>query len=137
MPTRFFPRTFALAQATELQTELALSVVKLFKSGFVPTADSVIGDFDDNEADYTGYAPETITAFLDPVAAVGGGFRITAPTVQFALATTPAVGNSIGGYWVELAAGAPVIVMVFDTPASMSAAGDSIQLNPTVVVPIG
>lgn len=137
MPVRFFPNTFALSQAEDLQTLLALSVIKLFQSGFIPTPDNVVGDYDDAEADYTTYAPETITAWLDPVAAVGGGYRITAPTEQFDLAATPTVGNTIGGYWVESAAGDVILVTIFDNPTSMSVAGDSIQCNPTIVVPNG
>lgn len=137
MPVRFFPNTFALSQAGDLQTLLALSVIKLFQAGFVPTPDDLVASYDANEADYTTYAPETITAWLDPVAAVGGGYRITAPTEQFDLVSTPAVGNMIGGYWVELAAGDVVLVTIFDAPVSMSVAGNSIQVNPTVVVPNG
>lgn len=137
MPVRFFPSTFALSQAVDLQTLLALSVIKLFKAGFVPTPANVVADYDAQEADYSTYAPETITAWLDPVAAVGGGYRITAPTEQFDLASTPAVGNMIGGYWIEEAGGDVVLVTVFDNPVAMTTAGNSIQVNPTVVVPVG
>ena len=137
MPVRFFPSTFALSQATDLQTLLALSVIKLFKAGFIPTPANVVADYDAEEADYSTYAPETITAWLDPVAAIGGGYRITAPTEQFDLATTPAVGNMIGGYWVEEAGGDVVLVTIFDAPVAMTTAGNSIQVNPTVVVPVG
>jgi len=137
MPTRFFPSTFALAQATTLQGDLALSVIKLFKAGFVPTPANLVADDDAQEADYSTYAPETITAWLNLVAAVGGGYRITAPTEQFDLVSTPAVGNMIGGYWIEDAGGDVVLVTVFDAPVSMTTAGNSIQVNPTVVVPVG
>jgi hypothetical protein len=137
MPVRFFPSTFALAQATDLQTLLALSVIKLFKFGFVPTPADLVASYDAQEADYSTYAPETITAFLAPVAAVGGGWRITAPTEQFDLAATPAVGNDIGGYWVETAAGDVVLVTIFDGQVPMSVAGNSVQCNPTVTVPTG
>lgn len=137
MPVRFFPNSFALAQAATLQGDLALSVIKLFRSTFVPTPANVVADYDAAEATYTTYAPETITAWLDPVAAVGGGYRITAPTEQFDLAATPAVGNMIGGYWIENAGGDVVLVTIFDAPVSMSVAGDSIQVSPTIVVPNG
>jgi len=137
MPTRFFPNTRALDEATTLQTEMALSVVKLFLSTFIPTPDNVVGDYDTNEATFTTYAPQTITAWLDPVSAVGGGYRITAPTVQFDLASTPASGNMIGGYWVENAGGDVVLVTIFDAPVPMTVAGNSIQVNPTIVVPNG
>lgn len=137
MPVRFFPNTFALSQAADLKTLLALSVIKLFQSGFVPTPDTLVAAYDAEEATYSTYAPETITAWLDPVAAIGGGWRITAPTEQFDLAATPAVGNTIGGYWIESAAGDVVLVTIFDAPTPMSVAGNSIQCNPTIVVPNG
>lgn len=137
MPAPFFPNERTLAQATALQTELALSEVNLFKSGFVPDPTTIKADLTANIADYTGYAAEVITAWLDPVNSASGGDQITAPTVQFSLAAAPAVGNSIGGYWIELAGGAVVMIRQFDVPVAMTDAGNSVQITPTIVIPNG
>lgn len=138
MPTRFFLNTYVLADATAKQGDLALSVVKLIQEGFpVITPASLVADLDAAEATYTTYAPKTITAWLPPVVAVGGGYRITAPAVQFALAANPATPNAIVGYWIELAAGDPVMVELFDEPVAMALAGNSVQVGPTVVFPNG
>lgn len=138
MPTRFFLNTRVLAVATEDRTELALSVIKLLQEGFPAiTPASLVADLDAAEATYSTYAPATVTAWLAPVGAVGGGYRITAPAVQFALAATPAVPNAIIGYWIELAAGDPVMVELFDEPVAMALAGNSVQVGPTIVYPNG
>jgi hypothetical protein len=137
MPAPFFPTSRTVVVANALQTELALSVVKLFKSGFVPDAATVVADLDDNEADYSDYAPQTITAWLEPGAAIGGGVQITAPTVQFLCTGSQAVGNTIGGYWIELAGGSVVLIRQFDEPVSMSADLQHIEITPTIVVPTG
>lgn len=138
MATTFFLNSYVKDKADAEQTALALSVIKLIQEGFpIPTPDSLVADLDASEATYSTYAPATITAWLDPVAATGGGYRITAPTEQFALAADPAVQNAIVGYWIELAAGDPVMVRLFDTPVPMAAAGDSVQVNPTITIPNG
>ena len=137
MPPPFFPNSSAIAQADALQTLLALSVVKLFKSGFTPTVDTVVAELDAEEADYTTYAPETITAWLDPQLSPLGGAQITAPTVQFVLGATPAVPNTIGGYWIETAAGAVMLIRQFDEPVPMVLASQGITITPTIVVPNG
>lgn len=134
MPAAFFPNSRVISQITALKTELALSVVKLFKGGFVPDVDTVVGDLDANECDYDDYAPETITAFNDIAKAIGGGFQITAPTVQFAIAAAQVVPNTVGGYWIELAGGAVVMIKQFDDPVNMAFPYDSIEVNPTIIV---
>ena len=137
MPPPFFPNSYTLIDVTAKRADLALSVVKLFQSGFVPTPATVAADLDAVEADYSTYAPETITAWLPPVGAVGGGNQITAPTTQFELAAAPAVPNTIGGYWIELAAGDVVLIRQFDTPVPMVNIGDFVQVTPTIVIPNG
>jgi len=137
MPAPFFPNSACVDQANALQTELALSVVRLFKAGFVPEVTTVIADLEAEEADYTTYAPETITAWGEPYTSTSGGVQITAPGVQFSLATTPAVGNAIGGYWVEKAGGEVVVIRQFDLPVSMSVAFDGLVITPTIIFPNG
>lgn len=137
MPVPFFPNSSCVDQAAVLRTALALSVVKLFKTGFVPQVTTVVAELDANEADYTGYAPATITAWGAPYESTAGGVQITAPGVQFSLAADPAVGNSIGGYWIEKAGGDVVLIRQFDEPQAMAAALDGFVLTPTIVFPNG
>jgi hypothetical protein len=129
----FFPNSRAEAVATAAQTELAAAVVKLFKAGFEPTPATLVAELDAEECDFDDYAPETITAWLDPAAAETGGWRITAPTVQFLCTAAQVVGNMVGGFWIELAGGAVVLVQQFDNAAPMTVAGDSVQITPTIV----
>jgi len=137
MPAPFFPNSSCIDQAVALQTLLALSVVKLFQTGFVPTPETVVADLDAAEADYTTYAAETITAFGDPILSIAGGAQITAPGVQFTLAATPATPNTIGGYWIETAGGDVVLIRQFDTPVPMVEAAQGLIIAPTIVVPNG
>lgn len=137
MPPPFFPNSSSFDQATALRAALALSVVKLFKSGFVPTPETTDADLDAQEADYDDYASATITAWLTPITSQFGGAQITAPTVEFVCATDQVVGNNIGGYWIEKAAGAVVLIRQFDDPVPMMNAHDGIVLTPTIVLPNG
>lgn len=137
MPAPFYPNSSAIDQAATMQTDLALSVVKLFKDGFAPNATTTVAELDAQEADYTTYAAKTITAWGDPILSSAGGAQITAPTVQFTLAADPAVGNAIGGYWIEKAGGEVVLIRQFDTPVAMTAANQGITLTPTLIFPNG
>lgn len=133
MPVVFRPNSYSKTLADAAQTARALSVIKLFKAGFEPTPDNVVADYDAEEADYSDYAPQTVTAWLDPAKADTGGWRITAPTSQFLCDGDQAVGNMIGGFWVELAGGDVILTVIFDAPTSMSLDGDFIQATPTEV----
>lgn len=134
MPAAFFPNSYALVQATALRADLALSVVKLFKSGFVPTPATVVAELDAEEADYDDYVLQTITAWLAPVAAITGGWQISAPMVQFVCSGAQVVPNTIGGYWIELAGGDVVLIRQFDEPVPMVNDGNYVQITPTTVV---
>lgn len=137
MPIIFRPNSYSNSLATAAQTARALSVIKLFKAGFEPTPDTLVAEYDTNECDYSDYAPETITAWLDPAAAQGGGWRITAPTSQFLCVGDQAVGNMVGGFWIELAGGDVILATIFDEPTSMSVNGDFVQVAPTEVFGAG
>lgn len=137
MPAPFFPNSSCFDQATALQTLLALSVIKLFKSGFSPDPGTVVADLDAEEADYTTYTPATVTAFGDPYAPTGGGAAITAPTEQFTLAATPVAPNTIGGFWLESAAGDVILIRQFDDPVPMVVAGNAVLITVTIAIPNG
>lgn len=137
MPPPFFTNPSTFDQATALKTALALSVVRLFKSGFTPQASTTLAELEAQEADYDDYASQTITAWLAPMNSPFGGTQITAPTVEFVCTADQVVSNSIGGYWIEKAAGAVVLVRQFDDPVSMANANDGLTLTPTIVVANG
>lgn len=137
MTTVFIPNSQAKAQADAKRTALANSVLKLFQWGFTPTADTVVSELDTNEANYTDYVVATITAWLAAAANIGGGWRITAPTSQFLCPTAQAVGNDIGGWWLEDSMGAVQLIAVYDAPVPMRNAGNSIQVTPTWAFPNG
>lgn len=137
MPSPFFPTAVVFAEAEAKRTALALSVVKLFKADYVPDAGTTVAALDAVECDYDDYAPATITAWLPPTNSRYGGAEITAPTVQFTIDTEQAVANSVGGYWIETAGGALVMVKRFDDPQPMSQPGDAVKVAPNYVFPTG
>jgi hypothetical protein len=129
-----------MQDATERQTALALSKVRLFKSSLVPTPSTTLAELVAAEADYDDYPAggDTITAFLDPILNPAGGSSISAPTVQFAVTTDPPiVTNLIGGAWLEDAAGKVRLVMPFASPVPMEIAGQGFPLNVTLGFPTG
>jgi hypothetical protein len=109
-----------LAALTALRTGLALAVLKLFKSSFVPTPESVDTDFDAAEADYTGYASVAQTWSAIGVDAVGD--YVSMSTRSFFQATADTVDNEIGGGWLETAGGDVVFYFVLTTPVQMGTA---------------
>jgi hypothetical protein len=137
MPPPFFPDSYTLVDANAKRTSLALSVLKLFKFGLVPTRTTLVASLDLAEADYDDYTPITITAWLAAVATPGGGSQISAATQQFTAVADQVVPNTIGGYWIELAGGTVVLIRQFDVPVPMVNAGNFIQVAPTIIVPNG
>lgn len=137
MPAPFFPNSACVVQADDMQTKLVDSVMSLFKSGFSPTTQTVKADLEANEADFTTYTTKTIEAWGDPILSDLGGAQITAPTVQWTLAATPAAPNTIGGYWLETAAGVVILIRQFDNPVPMVAANQGLTIVPTIVFPNG
>jgi len=107
-----------LAGLTAKRTALALANLKLFKSDFTPTRDSVVGDFAAAEADFTGYAA---VALSWSAVGIGADLRPTIiSTRAFFQATDAVTPNEIGGAWLETAAGALYEYWVFITPISLS-----------------
>lgn len=137
MPPPFFPNSSSFDQANALKTALALSKLRLFKTGLVPTPQTTAAQLIAAEADYDDYVAATITAWLTPVNSSFGGAQFSAPTVEFVCTADQDVGNNIGGYWIEKAAGAVVLIRQFDDPVPMMSANDGILINPTIVIPNG
>lgn len=136
----FYTNEACMKNADELQTALALSKVRLFKSTFLPSVSSKAAELEAAEANYTGYtvggAP--ITAWLDPLLEPAGGASITAPTVQFAVGAPPITQTDVlGGFWVEDAAGNIRLVGTFPAPVPMELEGQGFPLNIKIVEPTG
>ena len=127
----------ALVQATAAQTRNALSVMRLFQFGWLPTATSTLADFEANECDFDGYAPKTITAWNAPVLA-GTGYMTYAPTQTFLWTfDTDGVGNQVGGHWIETAGGALLDYSIYDPSIPAQGAGQAVIKTPVEVYPAG
>jgi hypothetical protein len=131
-----FPNEGALRIATLVQTYLATSLLRLFKSDFVPSVASTLAEFTAAEADFTGYAEGTLTAWLAPVLNPAGGASIDSPTIQFAAAAPYTVGNVIGGWYIVDAGETQVVAFgTFGSPIPIGAAGQGFPMNVTLVFP--
>lgn len=129
--------TGAKLEATAAQTRLAASVLHLFKSGFVPTPTTLKAEFDANECDYDGYAPLTIATWNAPKLA-GVGYAIYAPTQTFSwVFDVDAVGNQVGGAWLETAAGDVYQYTIFDPTRPIQGPDQAIITTPTDIYPAG
>lgn len=121
-----------------MQTALALSVLHLFKSSFVPDPSNILADYTAAEADYDAYAAKTLTAWNEPILAPGSGYMILSPLAQFDVGVTdPAVGNVIGGCYLVDAAGKLRLTVIFTQPIPMEMAGQGIPINLTMFFPTG
>lgn len=130
MPALIYPNSGSLWLAAIVQTALAASVMSLFQVGTVTlTATTVKADLEAAEADYTGYAAQTITTWFDPLLNPLGGASIESGLLQFAIATPYTVPNTIQGWWVEDSTGALVCAGDFTVPKPLVGAGDGIPFN--------
>lgn len=118
---------WCLAEATLVQTALALSTVDLVAAAFIPGPLLVIGDL--TVATFTGYAQQSIVTapapFLDQV---NGGVSIALPGNTFAQSGTGTI-NTIFGYVLQSATPTIVQTGVFPTPVVMNKAGKAIPLS--------
>jgi hypothetical protein len=138
MPTSGRPLEGTLVDATAIKTNFSTTtVVQLFKAGWTPTSTSVGADFDAHEATYQGYAPVTIAAWVGPYVYGGGaGYFIAAADQYFAWAAGSGdASNSIGGYWIEDAAGKVREYVIFDSEVLINGAGQVIPVTPTILFP--
>lgn len=137
---QFFPNGAAIAIATLVQSELALSKIRLFKTGFTPSPSTTLAELEAEEVAFTGYPAggETVTAFLDPVLNPLGGASIDWPTVQFASASPYTTSDVAGGWWLEDATGTTVYAIgTFAAPIPIGGAGTGFPLSGSLVFPQG
>lgn len=121
----------ALQHGTTIKAALAASKVRLFKSSLAPNPTTLKTEFVAAEADYDGYAAGglAVAAFNGPSNNPTGGAAITSPLVYFTwVLDVDSIGNMVGGWWLELAAGGMWAYTVFPQPIAMAAPGDAIPL---------
>jgi hypothetical protein len=127
----------ALVRAIAAQAALANCVMKLFQTGWNPQPQNTKADFASHEATYDGYSPATIATWGAPVLA-GVGYAIYAPTQTFRWTLdTDAIGNTIGGYWLEDASGNLLTYTVFGSSIPMTTAGQAVIKTPIEVFQAG
>jgi hypothetical protein len=137
MSTQFFPLEACEAQALEAQTAMAMSVVHLF-ANTLPAPDPTIPltEYTANEADFSGYASETLTAWFTPIFAEGSGYMIQSPWVQFEFDDTPGTPtNVVSGLYVVDADGVIRLTVIFTEPIPMQVHGQGIGFNLTLLFP--
>ena len=140
MAALWFPLAGCRQNALERQAEYANLVVHLYKSTLVPTVATTLAELTAAEADYDGYASETMTAFFDPILAPVSGYLIQSPQVQFAYVDgSGQVSNTIGGAYFVDSGGALRMILALQ-PAEyigMAANGDGWTFNIIDVFPTG
>ncbi len=114
----------ALAEANVIQTNLALSKMRLFLSTLVPTVLTLKSELVAAETTLVGYPAGgyALTAWAEPIFAPGGGAVITSPLINVVYAS--GAEQSIGGYWLEDAAGDVREVFIFDPLRVLAQVGD-------------
>lgn len=132
---QFYSRQAAQAKALDIQTALATSKVRFFKSpDLTPTVFTTRSDLIDAECDFDGYTAGgyALAAWTGPADAPGGGQALTSPLVNpaYGPAGAPAVTNSVGGWWIDDAT-APTpqcrLIGIYDPPRPMTQVGDVIN----------
>ena len=106
-----YPKLGAMAVANLVQAGLAASVLSLFKEDIAITTNTTKAELEAIEADYDGYLPKTIAAWLEPYLDPEGGASIdSGEQVFYWTFDTDSIQNQIYGFWVELAAGTVVVI---------------------------
>lgn len=128
--TQYVTRESAVIQANAQKTALAASFLRLTKEGLVIDSLTTRADLLANECDFDDYPPAGIPLALwtGPSTPSSGGAVITSPVASLVLAAVQVVPNTVGGWWVDLAAAAGVYVAGnFDPPIPMQEAGNAIE----------
>jgi hypothetical protein len=124
----FYTNEAVMQLATELDTAMLLSTIDLYQDSLVPGIQTTQAELAAAVANYSGYAQIPVAALLPPYLDPAGGASTNMGTVQFQH-SGGAVANTIGGAWMEDAAGNVRIVVAFDQPIPMSAATDAIPID--------
>jgi hypothetical protein len=131
VPAFITPFSAARRIAVLTQTDLINSVMKLFKFGFAPNPSTVKAELDANICDFTNYVDKNVTAWAGPTLAPSPGYQLTAPVQEWTVIDNT-IGNTVGGYWIEDAAGNVMQIVKFDDPGvSMNSVDDAVIVTPT------
>jgi len=128
MPDRtIYTNEAALAEATAVQDDLALSKMRLFDATLVPDVTTTKTDMEAAETTLVGYpvGGYALTTWGAALLAPGGGAVTTSP-LQIVAYASGAVA-SIGGGWVETATGEVRFIFLFDPPRTLAAVGDGFE----------
>jgi len=107
----------------------AHTVVKLAQGAFTPSPGSDPSTF--TEADYTGYASKTISAWTPPSLRNDGSAEVVSTTVlDFSPSGTITVTNIITGYWLVGGNGDYLGGEVLPFPVPLAVATDSLKIVP-------
>lgn len=119
----WIPMTAARDRADAAQTAAAGGSLKLYQDTLTPDGNTVLADYDANEADYDDYAAIVVAAWFAPILVTGGGYIVTMPPQQFAQGNTdPVVPNTIRGAYYVSAGGDLMYAIRFDTDVPIAAA---------------
>jgi hypothetical protein len=130
-----------LATQADILASLALTggilddaKVHLYKTAVIPTVESVLGDF--TEADYTGYAAQTVASWGNPFQDIDGKVKMVGPTQQYQ-PTATTVTNTIYGYYVTNA-GSTVLIYAkqLDQPIALVTTITALLLTPEFGWPV-
>lgn len=130
-----YPNSGVLWGAGLLQTALANAEIHLYQDGMgvVLSNATTLAELAAAEADFTGYAPVTITAWQDPLLNPLGGAGTDSGLHQFAAGAPYTVANVIKGGWIETAGGVLVTAWDYDAPRSISGPGDGVPVDMILV----
>lgn len=128
MDRSLYTNEAAVNEATVIQTNLALSKIRLFDGTLVPDVNTTLADLEAAETTLVGYPAGgyPVATFSPPIFISGGGVIIYSVTVNVVYASGPA--QVIGGYWLEDAAGDVRVVVIFDPTRSLSVVGDGFPI---------
>lgn len=126
--TVIYTNEAALAEAEVIRADLALSKIRLFDNSFVPDVNTTKAELVAAETTLVGYPAGgyAVAAYNAALFAPGGGAVIQSETEQVVYASGAAV--SIGGYWVEDAAGDVREVFIYDPVRTLAAVGDGFPI---------
>lgn len=121
----------ALQIAKLVQEGLANATVHLYQQPLQLNPQVTLAQMLAIEADYDGYAAQTVDAWSPPYLDPNGGATISSGYLQFNFATeaSPSVTNNIYGLFVVAEGGELIIVFSFPTPAPMFQEGDAVPVN--------
>lgn len=123
-----YPNGGALILADIVREALDDAEVHLYTEIASPLSQStVIGDL--TEADFSGYAMITLSAWLASYIDPTGGASFQSGTQQWNAANPTTVQNVVLGWYLLTSGGDLLLVGEFESPIPMSAPGDAIPLD--------